>query len=106
MKKNTLLAVLALNTLNSIAAMAQNDSGINPIGSVFICEESTAPTGTFRLISGGFEVYTISSADKTFQPASLYYGKDDADKNKIDALVPDGKVPTAMNCFVVRTPGG
>ena len=58
------------------------------------------------MTSGGYEVFTISSADKTFQPASLYYGKDNTDKEKIDAMAPDGKVPTAMNCFVVNTPDG
>lgn len=90
----------------SIIAMAQNDFSVNPVGSVFARTGSETPAGTFRLTSGGYEVFTIASADKTFQPASLYYGKDNSDKEKVDAMAPDGKVPTAMNCFVVRTPEG
>lgn len=64
------------------------------------------PEGTHRLICGGYEVFTIASGDKDYQPASLYYGTDNADKEKVDALAPDGKVPTAMNCFTVKTPEG
>lgn len=103
MKKSIFLVALAFNTM---FAMAQNDCSVNPVGSVFAREGTETPAGTFRLTSGGYEVFTITSADKDFQPASLYYGKDNADKDKIDAMVPDGKVPTAMNCFVVNTPAG
>ncbi len=103
MKKSILLAALALNT---ICAMAQSDYTVNTVGSIFVREGGETPEGTFRLTSGGYEVFTITSADKNFQPASLYYGKDNSDKEKVDAMAPDGKVPTAMNCFVVGTPDG
>lgn len=92
--------------LSSMFAMAQNEFSANPAGSVFAREGGSAPSGTFRLISGGYEVFTIASADKDFQPASLYYGKDNAEKEKVDAMAPNGKIPTAMNCFVVNTPDG
>lgn len=103
MKKSILLVALVFNTL---FVMAQSDISVNPVGAVFAREGGETPEGTFRLASGGYEIYTINSADKNFQPASLYYGRDDADKEKVDAMAPDGKVPTAMNCFVVRTPDG
>lgn len=103
MKRTIIFATLALNIL---CVMAQNDYTLNPVGSVFAREGGETPTGTFRLTSGGYEVFTITSADKTFQPASLFYGKDNTDKVKVDSMVPDGKVPTAMNCFVVNTPEG
>ena len=103
MKKTMILAFMALNTM---FAMAQNDYIANPVGAVFAREGGESPAGTFRLTSGGYEVFTVASADKDFQPASLYYGKDDADKAKVDAMAPDGKVPTSMNCFVVRIPDG
>lgn len=64
------------------------------------------PDGTYRFTNGGYEVFTIASSDKSFQPASLYYGENNADKAKVDTMAPDGKVPTAMNCFVVNTPDG
>lgn len=103
MKKILLLGALALN---SLYCMAQSDWQVNPVGDVFAREGGETPAGTFRLTSGGYEVFTISSADKSFQPSSLYYGKDNADKEKVDAMAPDGKVPTSMNCFVVHTPDG
>lgn len=103
MKKTILTAALAFNAL---FAMAHNDFSANPVGSVFAREGSQTPSGTFRMTSGGYEVFTIISADKDFQPASLYYGKDNVDKDKVDSMVPDGKVPTSMNCFAVRTPEG
>ena len=103
MRKSIIFAFLALNAM---FAMAQNDYAVNPVGSVFAREGGETPAGTFRLTSNGYEVFTITSADKSFQPASLYYGKDGADKEKVDAMAPDGKVSTAMNCFVVRTPDG
>lgn len=84
--------------------MAQTNWSINPAGAVFARQGGETPEGTFRLVSGGYEVFTIVSADKTYQPASLYYGENDVDKPKVDALAPEGKVPTSMNCFVVRTP--
>lgn len=86
--------------------MAQINWQTNPVGAVFAREGGETPEGTFRLKSGGYEVYTIASADKDFQPASLYYGTNDADKEKVDAIAPDGKVPTSMNCFVVKTADG
>ena len=103
MKKTVLFSAI---TLFSLCAMAQKDYSLNPVGSIFAREGGETPTGTFRMTSGGYEVFTIASADKDFQPASLYYGKDNSDKEKVDAMAPGGKVPTAMNCFVVRTPEG
>ena len=78
---------------------------LNSVGAVF-AQQGDTPEGTYRLARNGYEVFTIVSADKSFQPASLYYGENDADKAKVDAKAPDGKVPTAMNCFVVKTPDG
>lgn len=86
--------------------MSQINWPTNPVGEVFARQGGSSPEGTFRLMSGGYEVYTIVCSDKSFQPASLYYGENNADKEKVDAMVPDGKVPTSMNCFVVNTPGG
>lgn len=103
MKKSIFIAILAFS---SVFAMAQTDFSVNPVASFFANEGGTTPAGTFKLISGGYEVFTIASADKSFQPASLYYGEDGADQEKVDALAPNGKVPTAMNCFVVHTPEG
>lgn len=86
--------------------MAQTNWQTNPVGAVFARQGGATPDGTFRFTNNGFKVYTIGSSDKDFQPASLYYGAQDADKAKVDALAPEGKVPTAMNCFVVDTPEG
>lgn len=86
--------------------MAQVNWNDNKTGVVFARQGGNTPEGTFRLVSGGYEVYTIHSADKSFQPASLYYGKDNVDRSKVDAMAPDGKVPTSMNCFAVKTPDG
>lgn len=84
--KNFVLSITII--LNTVIGMAQTNGVV------------------FRLSCFGYEVYTVASADKAFQPASLFYGQNEADKAKVDAMAPDGKVPTAMNCFVVRTPGG
>lgn len=86
--------------------MAQINQPANLVGKLFAHEGGTTPEGTFRMVSGGFEVFTIVSSDKAFQPASLFYGENEADKVKVDDMVPDGKVPTSMNCFVVNTPQG
>lgn len=74
------------------------------LSSIFGIAQTTE--GTYRFTNGGYEIFTIASSDKSYQPASLYYGKNEADKAKVDAMAPDGKVPTAMNCFVVNTPDG
>lgn len=103
MKKLFAFAVFAIN---SLFCMAQINWQSNPIGAVFAREGGETPEGTFRLTSGGFEVFTIVSSDKVYQPASLYYGVNDDDKERVDKLAPDGKVPTSMNCFVVKTPDG
>lgn len=103
MKKIIIAAAVALNTT---ICMAQTDWTTNPIGSIFAQQGSDTPQGTYKMTSGGYDVYTIASADKDYQPATLYYGTNDADKAKIDRMAPDGKVPTAMNCFVVKTPEG
>ena len=103
MKKIIIAALVALNT---ITCMAQTDWTTNPVGAIFVREGGETPEGTFRMTNGGYEVITVSSSDKGFQPASLYYGPNDTDKAKVDRMAPDGKVPTAMNCFVVKTPEG
>lgn len=103
MKKVLIITALVFN---SIISMAQIDWRVNPVGAVFAREGGATPDGTFRLTSGGYEVYTIAGAGKSFQPAALFYGKDEADREKVDAMVPDGKVPAGMNCFVVNTPEG
>lgn len=74
--------------------------------SSFLCAAQRVAEGVYCLVNAGYEVYTIASGDKSFQPASLYYGENDGDKAKVDELAPDGEVPTSMNCFVVKTPGG
>lgn len=103
MKK--LLAILAF-AFNPVCCMAQVDWQVNPVGAVFARQGGETPEGTFRFTCGDYEVFTLVCADKAFQPASLYYGVDGADKPKVDALAPSGEVPTAINCFVVKTPDG
>lgn len=97
---------IAIVALISVIGMAQVNWSINPVGAVFARQGGKTPEGTFRFESGGYEVFTIVSSDKSYQPASLYYGENNVDKPKVDALAPDAKVPTSMNCFVVRTPEG
>lgn len=100
------LAIILSIVLNQVFCMAQVNWTTNPIGAVFARQGGETPNGTYRFVSGGYEVITISCADKAFQPASLYYGENNKDKDKIDAMAPDGQVPTGMNCFVVNTPEG
>lgn len=100
------LIVTVVMIFNVSVIMAELNWQANPVGAVFAREGGVCPEGTFRLKSGGYEVYTIVSADKSYQPASLYYGVDGVDKQKVDSMVPDGKVPTSMNCFVVKTENG
>ncbi len=100
------MIVTVVLIFNVSIVMAEVNWQDNPVGAVFAREGGVCPEGTFRLKSGGYEVYTIVSADKSYQPASLYYGVNDVDKQKVDSMVPDGKVPTSMNCFVVKTDNG
>ena len=100
------LFLIAIVVFNSLLCMAQTNYNINPAGAVFARQGGETPEGTYRFISDGYEVFTIVTADKDFQPASLYYGENGSDKAKVDAMAPDGKVPTSMNCFVVHTPDG
>lgn len=93
-------------TYCSFTCMAQINWTINPAGAVFARQGDETPEGTFRFTSSGYEVFTIMAADKFFQPASLYYGDNNVDKDKIDRMAPDGKVPTSMNCFLINTPEG
>lgn len=89
--------------------MSAQIAGIeNPVGAVFARQGGETPAGTFRLTSGGYEVYTIATSDKpeVYQSAKLFYGDNEADKAKVDALAPEGKVASAMNCFFVRTAAG
>lgn len=109
MEKSSKMKIIIAATViafNSIFCMADVNWQANPVGAVFAREGGKTPEGTYRLTNGGYEVYTIVSADKSFQPASLYYGVNDVDKPKVDAMAPDGKVPTSMNCFVVDTGDG
>ncbi len=103
MKKIILITAIVLN---SFFGMDHIYGQSNPVGAVFAREGGATPAGVFKFSTGGYEVFTIVSADKEFQPASLYYGKDNTDKQKVDAMVPSGKVPTSMNCFLVKTPAG
>lgn len=103
MKKKIIIVSIALN---SIFCMAQVNWESNPVGAVFAREGGDTPEGTFRMTDSGYEVFTIVSSDKTYQPASLYYGENDADRDKVDAIAPGGQIPTSMNCFVVKTPDG
>ncbi len=103
MKK--LFVVLAI-ALNPVLAVAQVNWLANPVGAVFARQGGETPEGTFRFTCGDYEVFTLVCADKAFQPASLYYGENDADKAKVDAMAPDGQVPTSINCFVVKTADG
>ncbi|MDE6008132.1 MAG: MBL fold metallo-hydrolase [Muribaculaceae bacterium] len=103
MKKIFLIGIMALS---SVFGMAQSDVISNPVGAVFAREGGETPAGTFRFTSGGYEVYTIHSSDKSSQPASLYYGENNVDKEKVDAMASDGKVPTSMSCFLVKTTDG
>ncbi|MDE5795716.1 MAG: MBL fold metallo-hydrolase [Muribaculaceae bacterium] len=100
-----LLAIFTI-TLNSAFCMAQFNWQTNPVGAVFARQGGETPEGTFRFTNDGYEVYTLVCSDKSFQPASLFYGENNVDKQKVDALAPEGKVPTSMNCFVVRTVSG
>lgn len=97
---------MAFMALNSVFCMAQINWSTNPVGSVFARQGGETPEGTFRFTSDGYEVYTLVCSDKSFQPASLFYGENNIDKQKVDALAPDGKVPTSISCFVVKSAGG
>ncbi|MDE6270168.1 MAG: MBL fold metallo-hydrolase [Muribaculaceae bacterium] len=101
----TIIGIIAIS-LGSLTSMAQVNWNSNPTGAAFARQGGATPDGTFRFTTGGYEVLTIASADKSFQPASLYYGEADMDKSKVDAMAPDNKVPTGMNCFVVRSASG
>lgn len=101
----TILALAAI-AFNLNICMAQVNWSANPVGAVFARQGGEAPQGTFRFTSDGYEVYTLVSSDKSFQPASLYYGENESDRQKVDVMAPDGKVPTSMNCFLVHTPEG
>lgn len=100
------LLSIAVMALNFLFCMAQVNWQTNSVGAVFARQGGETPEGTFRLTSNGYEVFTLVCADKTFQPASLYYGENDVDKERVDAMAPDGKVPTSMNCFLVKTAEG
>lgn len=92
--------------INSMIGMAQVNWQVNRSGAAFARQGGETPEGTFRFTIGGYEVFTIQSSDKSFQPVSLYYGENNADRAKVDAMAPDGEVSTAMNCFVVKTSEG
>ena len=89
----------------SQCAEAQNVGNANPVGAVFARQGGEMPEGIFRFTSSGYEVYTLQCADDPdmAHKASLFYGKNDADKAKVDAIAPNGRVPSAMNCFLVKT---
>lgn len=93
--------------MSVISTQAQVNWQNNPVGAVFAREGGETPEGVFRLVSGGTEVYTLISSAQTefYQPASLFYGENDINKSTVDALAPDGKVASSMNCFLVRKSG-
>lgn len=101
------IPVLLMATLGSNISVGEVNWENNPVGAVFAREGGESPAGTFRLVSDGIEVYTIVSVDQAefYQPASLFYGADNADKAKVDALAPSGRVASSMNCFLVRLDG-
>lgn len=103
MKKILTLILIIMSASTSAQVNWQN----NPVGAVFAREGGESPDGTFRLYSDGIEVFTLISSDKTefYQPASLFYGENDADKARVDALAPSGKVASSMNCFLVNYNG-
>lgn len=104
--KGYLYAALVVAAFNLSMCMAQTNWQSNPTGEIFARQGGDSPEGIFHFSSGGFDIFTIQSSDKSFQPAALYYGENDIDKEKVDSMAPDGKVPTAMNCFLARTPEG
>lgn len=111
--KGLLLALFVMSTGVASQINGQNSVGAqvnwqnNPVGAFFAREGGETPVGTFRCVSDGIEVYTLITADKEefYQPASLFYGVNDADKGKVDALAPSGKVASSMNCFLVKAQG-
>ena len=90
--------------VNAPCVEAQNIGQINPIGAAFARQGGEMPEGIFKFTSGGYEVYTLQCADdpEMAHNASLFYGPDDVDKAKVDAMAPDGHIATAMNCFLVK----
>lgn len=101
-----LFFLIAFVTLNTIITMAQVNWQFNPVGAIFAREGGETPEGTYKFSCGGYEIYTIISADKSYQPASLYYGENESDRSIVDQIAPDGKVATSMNCFIVKNPQG
>ena len=98
-------ALLAANfTMPYFTMSAQTNWSANPVGAVFARQGGESPEGTFRLTSGGYEVFTLAVAEnvEVDRPASLFYSKDGSDKVRVDALAPTGTVASAMNCFLVR----
>ncbi len=106
--KASVKMALALGMTAALAPQhldAQSIAGINPVGAVFARQGGEMPLGIFKFTSGGYEVYTLQCSDdpEMAHKASLFYGKSDADKAKVDALAPEGRVASAMNCFLVKT---
>lgn len=90
--------------INAPCVNAQNIGRTNPIGVAFARQGGEMPEGIFKFTSGGYEVYTLQCSDdpEMAHKASLFYGPDDVDKAKVDAMAPDGRVASAMNCFLVK----
>ena len=106
MKIAIALVIGMTTTLASQHLNAQNAAHNNPVGAVFARQGGEMPEGIFRFTSSGYEVYTLQCSDDPAMAhkTSLFYGKNDADKAKVDAIIaPDGRVPSAMNCFLVKT---
>lgn len=108
MIKNQFLAAAAILVANftipHFTMSAQINWSANPVGAVFARQGGESPEGTFRLTSGGYEVFTLAVAEnfELDRPASLFYSKDLSNKARVDALAPTGSVASAMNCFLVR----
>ena len=96
-----LCCISAFSPLQLDAQMSWHN---NPIGAVFARQGGDTPAGVYRFTSGGYEIYTLQCSDDPdmSQPTSLFYGKDNVDKEKVDKLAPDGRVPSAMNCYLVK----
>lgn len=101
-----LTSAIAALTMTAMCGIAQTNWQNNQAGAAFARLGGESPEGTFRLVSDGYEVFTLVCSDKSHQPASLFYGENNADKEKVDALAPSGEVATSMNCFVVKTVNG
>lgn len=102
-----IIATIALALLSFHMLNADENPQRNPVGAIFMQKKCEMPRGTYFMSCNGYEVYTIAVSDKEnfSQPASLFYGENDSDRLKVDAVAPSGEIPSSMNCFLVRADG-